>query len=332
MPRDGLALPWIVGPGTKYFFGTLTVAAWSANFHAKDADMIKTKRVLIGLFAVLTSLPLPLRSQEKLPSPYFIAYSHYLEEPDTLDIEVDAVRGEAHGIDTFVATATQFEYGVRKWWTSELYLDTQTTQHQGSSFTGFRIENRFRIWEEPRKVNPVLYVEYENVTGADRILKEIVGFDSKADLAVPISISNREHNHELETRLILSSDIGQWNLAGNFIGEKDLGPFPWEFGYALGVSRPLAAAAGNRCAFCAEKFSAGVELYGGAGTWNKFTLRGTSQYLAPDLLWQVPGEVNLKVSVGWGLTDESVRMLIRFGVSKDIDGFGRKLGSLFGRH
>jgi len=294
--------------------------------------MIKTKRVLIGVFAVLTLLPLPLRSQEKLPRPYFVAYDHYMEELDTLDIEVDSVVGQDRDINTFVATAFQFEYGVRKWWTSELYLDMQTTQHESTVFTGFRIENRFRLLQEPHKVNPVLYIEYENVTGADKILKEIVGFDSKEDLAVPNSISNQEHNHELETRLILSSQIGQWNLAGNFIGEKDLGPFPWEFGYALGVSRPLAASGGNHCAFCAEKFAAGVELYGGAGTWNRFTLRGTSQYLAPDLLWQVPGEVNLKVSVGWGLTDESARMLIRFGVSKDIDGFGRMLGSLFGRH
>ena len=294
--------------------------------------MIKITRVLIRVFAVLTLLPLPLRSQEKTPAPYFVVYDHYMEELDTLDIEVASVVGQDRDINTFVATATQFEYGVRKWWTSELYLDMQTTQHESTLFTGFRIENRFRIWEEPHKVNPVLYIEYENLTGADKILKEIVGFDSKEDLAVPNSISRREHNHELETRLILSSQIGQWNLAGNFIGEKDLGPFPWEFGYALGVSRPLAAAAGNRCAFCAERFSAGVELYGGAGTWNRFTLRGTSQYLAPDLLWVVPGEVNLKVSVGWGLTDESARMLIRFGVSKDIDGFGRMLGNLFGRH
>jgi hypothetical protein len=294
--------------------------------------MIKTTRVLIGVFAVTTLLPLPLRSQEKTPTPYFVPYDHYMEELDTLDIEVDSVKGLASDINTFVGTATQFEYGVRKWWTSELYLDMQTTQHESTLFTGFRIENRFRIWEEQHRVNPVLYIEYENVNGADKILKEIVGFDNREDLAVPNSISKLEHNHELETRLILSSEIGQWNLAGNFIGEKDLGPFPWEFGYALGVSRPLAAAAGNRCAFCAERFSAGVELYGGAGTWNKFTLRGTSQYLAPDFLWAAPGEVNLRVSVGWGLTGESARMLIRFGVSKDIDDFGRKIGKLFGGH
>jgi hypothetical protein len=302
------------------------------QFHAKDSDMNKTKRVLIGVFAAIPFLPLPLHSQERTPSPYFVPYDHYMEEVDTLDIEVDGVVGLASDINTFVATATQFEYGIRKWWTSELYLDMQHTEHEGTLFTGFRIENRFRIWTEPHKVNPVLYIEYENVNGADKILKEIVGFDSKEDLAVPNSIARREHNHELETRLILSSQIGQWNLTGNFIGEKDLGPFPWEFGYALGVSRPLAAAAGKRCAFCAERFSAGVELYGGAGTWNRFTLRDTSQYLAPDLLWVAPGEVNLSVSVGWGLTDQSARMLLRFGVSRDIDGFGRKVAGLFGKH
>ena len=126
-------------------FRDLTLAAWSANSHAKDTDMIKTKRVLIGAFAALTLLPLPLRSQEKIPSPYFVPYDHYMEELDTLDIEADSVVGKDPDINTFVATAFQFEYGVRKWWTSELYLDMQTTQHESTVFTGFRIENRFRI-------------------------------------------------------------------------------------------------------------------------------------------------------------------------------------------
>ena len=293
--------------------------------------MIKTKRVLIGVFAVLTLLPLPLHSQEKLPEPYFIAYSHYVEEVDTLDIQVDSVRGEAQGIDTFVATATQFEYGVRKWWTSELYLDTQTTQHQGSSFTGFRIENRFRIWEEPHKVNPVLYVEYEHITAADKTLKEIVGFDGRRDLQVPNNIARHELENALETKLILSSEIGQWNLAGNFIGEKNLNGHPWAFGYTTGLSRPLAAATGKHCTLCSEKFAAGIELYGGLGEWGRFTLSGTSQYIAPTLLWALPGNMTVRFSPGWGLTDNSVRLLLRVGFTYDIDEIGGKVGRVFHR-
>ena len=291
--------------------------------------MTRTKPGFIGLFAVMSLLPVSLHSQEKTPTPYFVPYDHYMEEVDTLEVEVEPVLGQAPDLPRFLAGTAQFEYGLRSWWTAEVYLDWQHTQHENTVFTGFRFENRFRLWQEQHKINPVLYVEYAHLTAADKILREIVGFDSKRDLAVPNSISDKDHEDEIETRLILSSDIGQWNLAGNFIGEKNLSVGPFEFGYAFGVRRPLAPAAGNRCAFCAEKFSAGVEFYGGLGTGKDFTVRRTSQYIAPVFLWTLASETNIHVSVGWGLTDSSLQTLFRIGLSQEVDGIGRKIGSLF---
>jgi hypothetical protein len=129
--------------------------------------------------------------------------------------------------------------------------------------------------------------------------------------------------------LILSSNIGQWNATANFIGEKNFNGSRWEYGYATGLSRPLAASTGKRCTFCTEKFSAGIELYGGLGVSRQITFRGTSQYIAPTLLWVLPSETAIRFSTGWGLTDQSVRILFRAGVSHDIDDFGRKIGRLF---
>ena len=291
--------------------------------------MIITKRELAGFFLALGLLPGSLRAQERIPTPYFIPYDHYMEELGALEIRTDAVRGKAPDINTFIGGFISFEYGARRWWTTEMYLDWQRTQHEDSLFTGFRFENRFRLWLEQHKVNPVLYVEYEHLTAADKALREIVGFDGKKDLAVPNRVAQQERLHEFETRLILSSNIGEWNVTGNVIGEKNVHGDPWEFGYALGLSRPLATAAGKRCAFCAERFSAGVELYGGAGTWRKFTLRGTSQYAAPVLSWTLPSETTIRVSAGWGLTDESVGTLFRVGVSHEFDDIGGKIGKLF---
>jgi hypothetical protein len=294
--------------------------------------MVKMKPVLIGLFSALSLLNAPVRAQEKTPAPYFLPYDHYMEEVGSLEIETDAVLGQAHDINTFLGGATQFEYGVRRWWTAELYLDWQHTQHEGGLFTGFRVESRFRPLLEPHKINPVLYVEYEHLNGADKILKEVVGFDGKEDMAVPNSVARREKKHEIETRLILSSEIGEWNLTENVIGEKNLNGNRWEFGYAVGLSRPFAAVAGRRCAFCAEKFAAGVELYGGLGTWGNVTLRGTSQYIAPLFLWALPSNTTIHVSPGWGLTDKSVRILFRFGVSQEVDDIAHKIGKLFRKH
>ena len=70
-------------------------------------------------------------------------------------------------------------------------------------------------------------------------------------------------------------------------------------------------------------------MYGGLGTVKDFTLSGTSHYLAPILAWQLPNGINLRVSPTFGLTDESHRFLLRFGVSYEFSGLGRKLRSLF---
>jgi hypothetical protein len=298
---------------------------------AQESDMIQIKRV-IALFLFLGLMSQSVFSQEKLPIPYFVTYSAYMEEVGDLDIGTFPVFGRAKGINSFVGDWNEFEYGATKWWTPEFYLDWQHTKHEGSVFTGFRFENRFRPWLEPHKVNPVFYVEYEHLNAADKTLKEIVGFDSKEDLAVPNDVARHEREHEIETKLILSSDIGLWNLSENFIGVKNIHGDPWEFGYALGVSRGLRAPTGKRCTFCAERFVAGVEVYGGLGTWNKFTFRGTSQYIAPLILWSLPSETNIQISPGWGLTDQSVGTLFRIGVSQEIEGVGRQIGKLFDRH
>jgi len=288
------------------------------------------KHTLLRLLVTLGLLPVSVLAQERVDR-YFVTYDHYMEEPGTLEISVSPVLGRAEGINNFTGYLAEFEYGATKRWTTEFYLDWQHTQHEGSLFTGWRFENRFRPFLETRRVNPVLYVEYEHLNGADKTLKEIVGFDSKEDLRVPNSVARHETEHEFETKLILSSEIGQWNLAENFIGVKNIHEGQWEFGYALGLSRPLKAPVGNRCTFCAENFAAGVELYGGLGTWSKFTLRGTSQYVAPLLVWTLPSETTIRVSPGWGLTDESVTTLFRIGVSQEIDDFAHKIGKIFRR-
>jgi hypothetical protein len=294
-------------------------------------DMLKVKFALVALLFNLGLWTGPVLAQERAETPYFVTYDHHMEEPGALEIEANAIRGKDQIINTFVGADTEFEYGIRRWWTTELYLDWQHTQHEGGLFTGFRIENRFLVFQEEHRINPVLYVEYEHLNGADKTLKEIVGFDNKEDLAVPNALARLEKEHEIETKLILSSDIGEWNLSENIIGTKNVHGQPWEFGYTVGLSRPLAARTGKKCSLCAESFVAGVELYGGLGTWDKVTVRGTSQYLAPVVGWDLPSETLIHVSPGWGLTDQSVGTLFRIGVTQEIDNFGSHLARLFHR-
>ena len=273
--------------------------------------------------AVTTCFAAPrARAQE---TPYFVAYSHHLEEPGNLEVEVYSNYGTQKGGNDFIAPWMELEYGVTGWWTTEFYLDSQTTFNESTVFTGFRWENRFRPLTEEHWINPVLYIEYENTNGADKTLKEIVGFDNQFDQAVPNSEAVREHDHEIEMKLILSSDYKGWNFSENFITEKNLSSGPWEFGYALGASRPFRLAATSApCNFCAENFILGAEMYGGLGTTSQLTLHGTSHYLAPIVAWQLPRGVNFTLSPGFGLNQNSHTLILRWGVSYEFAGIGHK--------
>ena len=284
--------------------------------------------LLFRYIPILASVCLAAFAQER---PYFVTYDHHMEEPGNLEISTNPVIGHSKGINSFVGNWTEIEYGAKAWWTSEFYFDAQHTHRDGTLFTGFRFENRFRLLFSEHKINPVLYVEYEHVNGADKTLKEVVGFDGREDHAEPNSEARLEKERELETKLILSTQANGWNISENLIGVKNVHEGVWEFGYAFGVSRPMAlAASAEACTLCRENFAVGAELYGGLGEWGDVTFRGTSQYLAPVFAWNLPNGSSLRVSPGFGLTDQSHGMLFRFGVSHEISGFGRQVAKLFG--
>jgi hypothetical protein len=279
--------------------------------------------VLERRILMLLALACPLWAGE---GPYFITYTHQMEEPGNLEIATRSVVGKPSDGNRFLGVATEFEYGIKAWWTTELYLDGQATRHDGALFTGYRWENRFRVLRKEHWINPVLYLEFENINGSDRALLEVVNHDSQDDLTGLNAITRQEKKRELEAKLILGSNIRGWNISENFIAEKDVRHAPFEFGYAAAVSRPLALAARpERCVFCPENFQVGVEMYGGLGTHDDFGLRGTSQYIAPTVAWQFAGGTTVKISPGFGITGPSAPFLLRFGVSYEIQQFGRLL-------
>jgi hypothetical protein len=280
---------------------------------------------LVVWIAIL--IPHICRAQEK---PYFVTYSQDLEEPGNLEIETKTALAQPDGGGQFGATAMELEYGTRAWWTTELYLDGQATGGDSTIFTGWRLENRFRPLMREHIINPVLYVEYENTSGADKTILEIVGHDGQAGMAPPNGTLRREHQHEAELKLILSSNIRDWNLSENFITEKDLSHAPWELGYAVGVTHPLRGAAGSReCTFCAEKFMVGFEGYGGLGDTFSLTMRNTSDYLAPLVGWQLPKGVRFSFSPGFGLTSTSLTRVYRVGLAYEFDQVGSRIGNWF---
>jgi len=291
------------------------------------------KASLASLFVLLllVIVRLPAAAQE---SPYMVTYDHYLEEPGSLEVEYFSTFGTQRGGNDFHSYWAEFEYGATAWWTTELYLDGQSTFNDSTIFTGFRWENRIRLLKGEHIVNPVLYAEYEQINEADKIIKEVEGHDVEADHAVPNAESRRGHNHEIELKLLLSSTHNGWNFAINPLAVKSLtGGDPWEFGYAVGTSRSLALkASANKCNFCRENFIAGIEMYGGLGDRYSFGLNETSHYLAPVIAWNLPSSWTLRLSPGFGLNDNSHQFLLRWGISREFSGFGATMARLLGGH
>ncbi len=265
-------------------------------------------------------------------SPYFVTYDHHLEEPGNLEIETYTTSGIPRaGQYAYVAPYLELEYGVTVRWTAEIYLEGQGTIADSAVFTGWRLENRFRPLKREHLINPVLYLEYESTSEASRIQKEIL--DGGPDVISANSELQPIKNHELEAKLILSGTVRDWNIAGNFVTEKNVSRGEgFEFGYAFGVARPLVTlASGRSCRLCRENFLVGVEFYGGLGsTQDGFGVHDTAHYVAPVVSWQVSENGSLRFSPSVALTSEGSPVVLRFGYSYEIRDFRDKMARLFG--
>ena len=262
-------------------------------------------------------------------SPYFVTYDHHMEEPGNLEIEVSATTDVPRtGQKYYFAPWTEFEYGVTARWTAEVYIEGQTTYGT--------------VRFSPAGGLKTAFVQLSGNTGSipcsisnTRISTKPAAFRRK--LWVGDRISRHQTRtcerpaHELETKLILSSDFHDWNVAGNFIVEKNLSKGEgFEFGYAAGFYHQLATlASGAKCRFCRENFLAGMEFYGGLGSTLNFSGRNTGNYVAPVISWLVSDNATLRFSPGFGLTHESSPLLFRFGYSYEIQGIGGTLSKLF---
>ena len=110
-----------------------------------------TRNPSVSLLAVVGALVVPLRCSAA-EGPFFITYTHQMEEPGNLEFATKNVTGKPNGGDRFLGTTAEFEYGVNGWWTSELYLDG-TTANRSSLFTGYRWENRFHLLQHEHWIN-----------------------------------------------------------------------------------------------------------------------------------------------------------------------------------
>ncbi len=277
---------------------------------------------LLGLCCLLclaSLAPTPALAQEP---PYLVTYSDVLEEPGNLEIATQTLGAAPKDTNPFVAQTYEIEYGVTAWWTAETYLQGQTTRNDSTTFTGFRFENRFRPLRQSHFINPVLYLEYEDINQTDKSFLEVTGNHAIQDLQVPNRYLRSDVERSVEGKLIASSYIHGFNVSENIIAEKNISNEPWEFGYAVGVSHLLAnRASPDRCIFCRQYFAVGGELFGGLGTRYTFGTSGTEQYAGPTIAYSAPRNLTVLFGPEFGLNANSAAVLWRLKVAYEINQF-----------
>jgi hypothetical protein len=264
-------------------------------------------------------------------NPNFNVSDHHMIAGGTLDVTTQSTVGVPKPIaPASLGQLLELDYGVTGRWTSSFYLEGAA--QQGSIvFTGFRLENRLRPLRGEHWINPALAFEFANLNEATRTDLDLVG---SADLTTAsLGTQHRETKRKALGKLILSSGLGPWDVAENLTAEKNLdGANGVNFGYALGVHRPLATGPSSAaCTFCRHSLSAGAEFFGELGSTERFGLVNTAHYLAPSLAWRVKGSSTLKFSPAFGLTQKSDRLLVRLSYDFAVEGFGRKLARSLGR-
>jgi len=220
------------------------------------------------------------------------------------------------------------ERGVTDKWTSEFMVEGQKTPGEPYRATGWRWENRYRLFDYGTFLNPVLYVEWENLKTTTKYLMEVSG-RTDSESAKPGATSEGI----LETRLILGHDFSdRFNASFNWINETNVSTKKTDYGYALGLNYGLLGAGhdteshahhtpGSPGAISVRELTLGAELYGGLGNSVKGITASsnvTEQYLGLNLVSHLSNGLMLQAGVSKGLTSQSQRGLLRFMVGYDF--------------
>jgi hypothetical protein len=128
---------------------------------------------------------------------------------------------DADNLDKTTSTELNFELeiGMNSFFDFAIYQVFTQSPDQGMKYSGFKLRSRFKIGEKGQFfVDPLVYIEYKGVPGFSE--------------------------HEIETKLILARDFGDFNISFNpyFELAKEAGEDEWEFEpkYAAGATYKIS--------------------------------------------------------------------------------------------
>jgi len=145
----------------------------------------------------------------------------------------------------------------------------------------FKLEAKLRLAEAGQwPADVALYLEYANPDGHRDISSD-----------------------EMEGKVILSRDVGPWNLIGNFIFEREINVHePWQYKYTAGISYAVTPTT-----------RAGLEIKESLGSGEDFGehLADREAYLVPGIYATVTPHVRVLAGPAFGLTRASDDLQVR---------------------
>ncbi|MBI1977392.1 MAG: hypothetical protein HYS55_01415 [Candidatus Omnitrophica bacterium] len=266
---------------------------------------------------------------------YLTTYSHHIKRRELEvmvmnDFTFPSKPHHEEGERNYFSHMVEVEYAPF----SQLALEFMTEWFEDvgkkdTKFTGFRYEARYRLFKQEVPLNPMVYVEYEDLDPETRYKMEVSGwvrppYEDSAETTHPESSEvNRERI--IETRVILSQDfLKHWNVAFNWINETDTSDGVTAFGYTTGVSYQFHThheehgehshlSSHHRPFFSLA--SVALELTGAFGDTKDFGLEPSRQehYVQPSVMIHMREHVMFNLGFGIGLTRSSDN-LARFNV------------------
>tara|TARA_R110001592_G_scaffold66617_2_gene204607 strand:- start:52401 stop:53222 length:822 start_codon:yes stop_codon:yes gene_type:complete len=235
----------------------------------------------------------------------FILYNHHTAERGEKEIMLMNDFGQEADGSRYTAQMIEIEYGITDRWTTELMFEGQKSSGGSYEFTGFRLENRFRLFDYGTFLNPVFYTEYEDLGEDTKYLMEVAGREDAEEHA-----KARPRERVMETRIIIGEDITeQLDISMNWINESDLDTGVTAFGYAAGLNYAHEPGV-----------TLGLEFFGGLGDSDKgiaTRTKITQHYLGPNIMYKASDKVMVKIGGAIGLTDVS-QDLFRFAIAYDL--------------
>lgn len=251
----------------------------------------------------------------------FVVYNHHLADQGEKEVKLYSDFSDAGpaGSDYF-AQLVELEYGVTDRWTAALYFEGVKSSGEDYEFGGWRFENRVQLFKGSVFLNPVLYVEYEQLEPDHRYKRSVKG-------RVEAGEGDKEEatEHELETKLLLGQDVtDRLDVAFNWINEVNLDSGKWEFGYAAGLNYVLFETEASTAAggWSIKEVKLGAELFGGLGDSQEgltVSASETEQYAGINLKGEFSNGIEVGIGGAFGLTDHSENAILRTFIGYEFD-------------